>query len=185
MKLNRLQLRQIIMEATYFPPNVGKEDIEHLNMMRSVLSPEQKEKADTLVDHEPTNLSGYMLGGAPKEVPDLPTEDIPLDHGLDLANSYYGQQGGMKEIVMAIDDDLFSYVMTHGTESMVPDGYAGGDMEKVYSLPIEQVYRSFRKQNVDKALIDQIIEHYSYYGFERYFVNIGGRQVEYLRVKDQ
>ena len=132
MKLTRKQLKKLIKEAVYFPSNVTKDDIDYINQLRSMLSPEQREKADALVAHEPTNLSGYLVGGVPEEKPDMPMKILNPDSSLDLRNSKYASAGGMKEIVMAIDDDLYEFLINQGTASKRPDQYADPEMEKHY-----------------------------------------------------
>ena len=185
MKITIRKLKKIIKEAAYFPATVGQEDIKYLNTVRPMLTPEQRAKADSLVAHEPKNLSGYMLGGGPEDKPDQPMETFDMDSRLDLSRSKYASAGGMKEIVMAIDDDIYSYLVNNGRVSMRPDQHADPDLEKIYTAPISDVYREFRRHHVDKNLIDEIIDHYSYYGYERSYVNMGGNQVEFLKVIDQ
>jgi ribosomal protein S18 acetylase RimI-like enzyme len=185
MKITRRQLRKLINESIYLPPGISKEDIEFGNELRRTLSPEDRAKADALVADDPTHLQGYLVGGLPEEKPDMPMKTLNTDSALDLRNSKYAGAGGMKEIVMAIDDDLYDFLVRQGTPGMRTDQYADPDMEKYYTMPISEVYREFRKHQVDKELMDEIIDHYSYYGYERVFVNMGGRQVQFLSVIDQ
>jgi len=179
MKLTRKKLRKIILEAIYFPSQMKQKDIDNMNAIRKKLSPEQIKKADALVKHKPSNMMGYYLGGAPENFPDMPEKIINPDESLDIYKSPYINAGGWKEITMEIDEDVYDLLINKGrlsTNIELEDDY--------YSLPMIEVYQYFRKLNVDAATIDQVIE-YSYYGYERVSVNMGGKYVEFLKVIEE
>ena len=175
MKLTKKQLKKLIHEAIYFPPGVTQKDIEFGNEMRKIMSPEDQEKANIMVRDFPDDLQGYHLGGVPEEKPEQPMKDFNIGDEQDLYKTPLGQGGGMKEIVMDVDDEMYEYLIDKGSKTV--DGE-----DEYYSLPIDSVYQEMRKYNIPTDLVDEVIKHYSYYGYERYLVNMGGRKVEFIKV---
>lgn len=175
MKLTKKQLMKLIKEATYFPPSVSQQDIDHLNFMRPMLSPEQREKADTLVAHDPTDLSGYMLGGAPEDKPDQPMKNFDIENEQDLHSTPLARGGGMKEVVMEVDEEMYDHLTSKGFKSIEGE-------DEYYSLPLDSVYQEMRKYNIPADLVDEVIKYYSYYGYKLHTVDMGGRKVKFIKV---
>lgn len=174
MKLNRRQLRRLIQEAIYFPPNISKDDIDYFNKLRSSHSAENKRKADAVANAD-FNL-GFSLGGMPDEKPDKPMITMQDGSNEGLGN-YINVPGGMKEISMAIEDDIQDYIVTNGSKvqaSEDPDDY-------YYSIPEQQVYEYFmRNQRVSRDVIDFVLE-VNTYGIVQKEINYLGRKVPFLQ----
>jgi len=143
-----------------------------------MMSPEQKEKADMLVKAEPGSMSGYMLGGIPEEKPELPMHILDIGNEQDIHQSPLAT-GGMKEIVMNVDDEIYELLGRKGSKEVDKEG------EIQYSLPLDSIYREMQKFRIPNNLVDDVIEHFSYYGFEKYFVDMGGRKVAFIKTIDQ
>ena len=82
----------------------------------------------------------------------------------------------MKEIVMNVDDEIYEFLKMKGKKSVDKNG------EETYSLPVSFVYQEMRKYSIPADLVDEVIEHYSYYGYKTYSANMGGKQVEFITV---
>lgn len=176
MKISIKKLKKLIKEVVYFPPSVGQEDIDFINQIRPMMSPENKIKADALVKSDPTNLSGYSLGGVPEDLPDQPMKSFDIENEQDLYSTpLLNKGGGMKELVMNVDDEMYEYITKSGSMS-------SDEEDAYYSLPLDNVYQEMRKYNIPKDLVDEVIEHYSYYGYDVYPVDMGGRQVQFIKV---
>ena len=177
MKISIKKLKKLIKEAVYFPPSVGQEDINFINQIRPTMSPENKMKADALVKSDPTNLSGYSLGGVPEDLPDQPMKTIDIENEQDLYSTSLYKGGGMKELVMNVDDEMYEYITRNGELNTMMN-----DEDEYYSLPLDSVYQHMRKYSIPKDLVDEVIEHYSYYGYDVYPIDMGGRQVQFIKV---
>lgn len=190
MKLTKKQLKKLIHEAIYFPPGVTQKDIEFGNEMRKIMSPEDREKADILVRDFPDDLQGYHLGGVPEEKPEQPMKDFNIGDEQDLHKTPLGKGGGMKELVMDVDEEIYDYLTSKGSKDIKyePDDAALPSEERssdtFYALPMDAVYQEMRKYNIPTDLVDEVIQYYSYYGYERYLVDMGGRQVEFIKVME-
>ena len=176
MKLTRSKLVRLIKEAIYFPAGITQADIEYGNELRKMLPPEEIAKADELVRAFPDDPMGYSLGGIPEEKPDLPMKDFDIENEQDLYKSPLAQGGGMKELVMEIDDEIYEYITRNGSKKVDEEG------EETYSLPLNSIYQEMRKYNIPKDLVDEVITEYTYYGYDFHTVNMGGREVEFISV---
>ena len=179
MKITKKQLNKMIKEAIYFPQGVSQEDIEFGNELRKTLSPEEQAKADELVRAFPNEPFGYLSGGRPEDKPDQPVKIFDIENEQELNKSPLHRGRGMKELVMNVDDEIYEYVANNGLKNVNEEG------EETYSLPLFNVYQEMRKYKIPKNLVDEVIEHYSYYGYEIYTVDMGGRKVEFISVIDQ
>lgn len=179
MKLTKKELIDLIKEAIYFPPGMTQSDIEYGNELRKMLSPEDIAKANELVRSFPNDPTGYMLGGVPEEKPELPMKTFDIENDQDLRNSPLNRGRGMKELVMNVDDEIYEYIANNGSKRVDEEG------EVTYSLPLFSVYQEMRKYKIPKDLVDEVIEHYTYYGYEIHAVNMGGRNVDFISVIDQ
>ena len=175
MKITRAQLVKLIQEAVYFPPNISKDDIEFGSEFRKSLGPEERAKADAIVAADPTHLQGYLVGGVPEEKPDMPMKTFDIEQEQDLYSTPLNQGGGMKELVMNVDDEMYEYIIRNGSLSVVGE-------DEFYSLPLDSVYQEMRKYSIPKDLVDEVIEHYSYYGYDVHPIDMGGRKVQFIKV---
>lgn len=157
MKLTRKKLRQLIQEAVYLPSSVSKEDVEFANMMRGMMSPEQKKKADTLASVDIN--AGVALGGFPEDRPDLPMKNFDLGPQEDDPLGGYGRftagARDLKEVAMNIEDAMIDYIIANGFkvhESEDPEDF-------YYAMTEKALYDHFmRKERVSRDVLDFIME---------------------------
>ena len=137
------------------------------------MTPAQKAKADTIANLDLRH--GVSLGGMPDEKPDKPMITMQGDPNEGLGN-YKNIPGGMKEISMAIEDDIQDYIVTNGSKvqaSEDPDDY-------YYSIPQQQVYLYFmRNKRLSRDVIDFVLE-VNTYGIMQKEINYLGRKVPFL-----
>ena len=157
MKLSRKKLRKIIQEAVYLPSSVSKEEVEFANMMRGIMSPEQKKKADALASVDIN--AGVALGGFPEDRPDLPMKNFAMGPQEDDPLGGYGRftagARDLKEVAMNIEDAMIDYVIANGfkvPESEDPDDF-------YYAVTEKSLYFHFmRKERVSRDVLDFIME---------------------------
>ena len=157
MKLTRKKLRQLIQEAVYLPPSVSKEDVDFANMMRGIMSPEQKKKADAVASVDLN--AGVALGGFPEDRPDLPIKNFELGPQEDDPLGGYGRftagARDLKEVAMNIEEAMVDYIIAKGfkvQESEDPDDF-------YYAMTEKTLYDHFmRNEQVSRSALDFIME---------------------------
>jgi hypothetical protein len=101
MKLTQGQLRKLIMELVYFPPEVKPEDIKYANQIRRDLSSVERKKADALAKQDP--MMGISIGGFPEDRNDIETIGMPIE---DTTVEGYADDLSMTDVPNYIEEIL-------------------------------------------------------------------------------